>query len=272
MVKSKIMKQIFSIKKRKIAEHELKVLTLFGIRFLLSLRVLAEVSVESPENRVSIVSSEDSSIAVDKTVKPIFSSADKALDFYKGSLVKLHIGCGNVYKEGWINIDNNEYHNIKKLDLEFDLVNPLPFPDNSVDYIFNEHFLEHLTVEDGKKAIVEFMRVLKPRGVLRIAMPDLKSSVAHYTKSKEQWLADTKELYEKHHLTYIKTQAEMLNIAFREWGHKWLYDKEELARRIEEAGFKNYVFCSLRESSHDELNNLETRNESVLIAEVIKGE
>ncbi len=116
------------------------------------------------------------------------------------------------------------------------------------------------------------MRVLKPHGVLRIAMPDLKNTVANYLKPKEQWIADTKELFEKFHLTYIKTQAENLNIAFRSWGHKWLYDEEELARRIEELGFKKYVFCELHKSMHAPLNNLETRKESTLIVEITKGE
>lgn len=63
-----------------------------------------------------------------------------------------------------------------------------------------------------------------------------------------------------------------MNIAFREWGHKWLYDKEELARRIDELGFKNYVFCEQHKSMHAPLNNLETRKESTLIVEITKGE
>lgn len=124
------------------------------------------------------------------------------MEKYKDSAVKLHVGCGMVYKPGWINIDNNSDNNIEKLDLNLDLANPLPFPDNSVDFIFNEHFLEHLTVDEGKRAVSEFMRVLKPHGVLRIAMPDLKNTVANYLKPKEQWIADTKELFEKFHLTY----------------------------------------------------------------------
>lgn len=33
-------------------------------------------------------------------------------------LIPLHIGCGTLYKEGWINIDNNSDHNIQKLDIE----------------------------------------------------------------------------------------------------------------------------------------------------------
>jgi len=93
--------------------------------------------------------------------------------------IKLHLGCGTIYKEGWINIDNNSDKNIQKLDLDWDLRNSLPFPDNSVDFIFNEHFLEHLTVEEGIQAIKDFFRVLKPGGTMRIAMPDLEKQLLY---------------------------------------------------------------------------------------------
>ena len=72
------------------------------------------------------------------------------------SPVKLHIGCGTVYLDGWINIDNNSDNNIKKLDINFDLRNPLPFKDDTVDFIFNEHFLEHLTIQEGQRTLKDF--------------------------------------------------------------------------------------------------------------------
>lgn len=70
-------------------------------------------------------------------------------DILQKECIKLHIGCGTVYKEGWINIDNNSDNNIKKLDFMWDLRKPLPLPENSVDFIYNEHFLEHLTADEG---------------------------------------------------------------------------------------------------------------------------
>ena len=182
--------------------------------------------------------------------------------------VKLHLGCGTVYKDGWINIDNNSDNNIQKLDLEWDLRKPLPFPANSVDFIFNEHFLEHLTVEEGISAIKDFFRVLKPGGVMRIAIPDLESAIQSYYDTN--WKENGKASAEKFGLTFIQTRAEGININFRWWGHKWLYDWEELERRLKEAGCEKIKRCRLFESEHDALKNMETRNESTLIAEVTK--
>lgn len=180
--------------------------------------------------------------------------------------IRLNVGCGTDYKKGWINIDNNSDENITKLDLNWDLRNPLPFADESVDYIFNEHFIEHLTVDEGKAAVQDFMRVLKPGGVLRMATPDLEVTVDKYINlplSKDPTIR-------RFGLEFIKTRAERLNISFRWWGHKWLYDWEELSRRIEEAGFSNFKRCSINKSEHQALRKLETRDESKLIIEVTK--
>ena len=97
--------------------------------------------------------------------------------------LKINIGCGTDYKKGWINIDNNSDHNIERLDLNWDMRSPLPFKANSVDFVYNEHFFEHLTVADGQAVMKDIMRVLKLGGVMRIAMPDLKEAVgAYYNK------------------------------------------------------------------------------------------
>lgn len=186
---------------------------------------------------------------------------------HKGS-IKLNIGCGTDYKEGWINIDNNSDNNIKKLDLNWDLRHPLPFPENSVDFIFNEHFLEHLTVEEGQAAIRDLMRVLKPGGVIRIAMPDMQDVFELY--SDKAW--KKRPVIKNHGFQFVQTRAEMVNMSFRWWGHKWLYDWEELVRRLKEAGCndKSIKRRQLKKSSYKELKNLETRQGSILIAEVVK--
>jgi predicted SAM-dependent methyltransferase len=180
--------------------------------------------------------------------------------------VKLNIGCGTDYKKGWINIDNNSDNNIEKLDLNWDLRNSLPFANNSVDFVFNEHFIEHLTIEEGQTVIKDLMRVLKPGGVMRIAMPDLRIAVNDYLNLP----LEKDPVIKRFDLDFIKTRAERINMAFRGWGHQWLYDAEELTRRLKEAGCENIKQCRLGHSKYASLQNLETRHESTLIMEVIK--
>lgn len=187
-------------------------------------------------------------------------------ELLKREVIKLNVGCGTDYKEGWVNIDNNSDNNIKKLDLHWDLRNPLPFPEQSIDFIFNEHFMEHLTPEEARYVMPDLMRVLKPGGVMRVAMPDLGVIVNNYVHVP----LDKDPTIQEFHMDSIKTRAEWINISFRSWGHKWLYDWEELERRFNELGLHNIKRCKLKKSEHKELNNLEIRNGSLLIAEITK--
>jgi len=180
----------------------------------------------------------------------------------------LNVGCGTDYKDGWINIDNNMDQNIAddKLDLNWDLRNPLPFADNSIDFIFNEHFVEHLTVEEARTSLTDFKRVLKPGGVMRVAMPNLEEAVDHYINLP----IDKDPVIKRFKLDFIKTRAERINMAFRAWGHLWLYDAEELQRRLKEVGFKHIEQCKLGKSTYPELRKLEIRDESTLVMEAKK--
>lgn len=190
-----------------------------------------------------------------------------AAELTKGKhTVKLNVGCGTDYKKGWINIDNNSDHNIEKLDLNWDLRKPLPFPDSSVDFIFNEHFIEHLTVEEARRTLKDLQRLLKKGGVMRIAMPDLKGVVDQYLD--DDW--KSRPFIKRFGLEFVETKAELMNMGFSWWGHKWLYDWEELERRLKEVGFDKITRCKIHKSKHKDLNNLETRDESLLIAEVTK--
>ena len=175
--------------------------------------------------------------------------------------LKLHVGCGQVHFPGWLHLDSNE--KLPHLDVLWFADDGLPCPDRSCEYIYNEHFLEHLTIEQGKRFLQECRRVLLPGGVLRVAMPDMTECVRQYWE--KDW--DRQPWLEKYGYTWIKTGCEMLNIAFREWDHKWLYDREELRRRLSEAGFGTIVNVDWNCSQHAELQNRETRPETLLICE-----
>jgi len=99
--------------------------------------------------------------------------------------MKLHIGCGTVYRAGWINVDNNSDHNITKLDLNWDVSNPIPYPDNSVDFISSEHFIEHLPIQTAIKFLKECKRVLKIGGVIRTSTFDLDDLILAARKDND---------------------------------------------------------------------------------------
>ena len=48
----------------------------------------------------------------------------------------------------------------------------LPFNNDSINFIFSEHFLEHLFFDESLSLLRECYRILKPFGVIRTSVPD----------------------------------------------------------------------------------------------------
>ncbi|MHA1383253.1 MAG: class I SAM-dependent methyltransferase [Candidatus Helarchaeota archaeon] len=93
---------------------------------------------------------------------------------------KLNLGCGNDYREGWINIDINPE---VKTDLIVDLEKPLPFPNNYFSYILADNTLEH--IKNIFQLIDELWRVSKPNAIIEIYVPHFTGiyatkHLAHY--------------------------------------------------------------------------------------------
>jgi len=190
--------------------------------------------------------------ALGKKIKDICKSVDP---------VKLHIGSGRNYKEGWVNIDSDPK---VKADVFYDLTKGIPFPDNSVDYIFNEHFIEHLSYDEGFEFMKEAYRVLKPGGIIRIACPDLDAMIESYQKDtwrSMEWVKLIKA-------SWYPSGCFMLNQCIMENGlHKYMYNKSELIRRLIEAGFDSGDISveKYRRSKNKEFENLEKRQDSLII-------
>jgi predicted SAM-dependent methyltransferase len=174
---------------------------------------------------------------------------------------KLHVGCGKNRFKAWINADIHP-----KADLIIFLQKKLPFKENSLKRIYTEHVLEHVSYDSGVFFLKEARRSLQLGGVIRIAMPDLDALIDGYQKDWRtfDWVNWTD-------FSFIKTRAEMINIAFRWWGHQHLYNKEELARALTEAGFTTFYFVERNQSKFENLRGLETRLDSTLIVEAEKN-
>ncbi len=117
----------------------------------------------------------------------------------------LHFGCGPRVLTGWINIDLKfmpyEKHfqhyddmisdNLlggKKSFYAFNVIETgLPLPDNSVDAIFHEDFIEHISQRDQMVFLAETLRVLKPGGIHRVNTPDLAEAMkkSDFLKGKD---------------------------------------------------------------------------------------
>ncbi|MDD5680990.1 MAG: methyltransferase domain-containing protein [Candidatus Omnitrophica bacterium] len=110
----------------------------------------------------------------------------------KGKSMKLNLGCGRYYMEGWINVDAPKNENCYD-DLKADVyarIEDLKYPDNSVDEILMNAVFEHFPRHVAIMQLRAFYKWLKPDGgKLTITVPDFWGTVEMLKKSgspKEQ--------------------------------------------------------------------------------------
>lgn len=95
--------------------------------------------------------------------------------------IKLHVGCGEKYLQGFIHIDIRKFTHVNyitsadKLDM---------FNDNSVSLIYACHILDHFDRNTVEGILKEWYRVLKVDGILRVAVSDFEKIVEVYLKNK----------------------------------------------------------------------------------------
>lgn len=91
--------------------------------------------------------------------------------------MRVNLGSGRDYREGWVNVDNLSECPGTKIDKNHDLDRfPYPFKSDSVDEIYCNHVLEHIKEPD--KALREMCRIVKPGGVLRLNVPHFSRGYA----------------------------------------------------------------------------------------------
>lgn len=91
----------------------------------------------------------------------------------------LNLGCGNRYHADWTNLD---FTSTSEYVIGHNLLKGIPFDCNTFDVVYHSHVLEHFSKADGRQFIKECYRVLRPGGIIRIAVPDLENIIAHYIK------------------------------------------------------------------------------------------
>ena len=135
--------------------------------------------------------------------------------------LKLNLGCGGDYIEGFVNIDLYA----DRVDARYD-VEKLPYNDNSIDEIRAYHIIEHFDYLKAHDVLHEWHRVLKPGGVLRIETPDFLESCKEFINADQ----DGKWNLYGHFFSTAWVNPGLV--------HKFLYTEYELKKSMTTSGFK----------------------------------
>jgi SAM-dependent methyltransferase len=209
-------------------------------------------------------------------------------------IIKINLGSGLEVTEGWINVDSSlnsflssypklfliilykmnnyvlkkvynsqlnfsqdEFINILKNHkyIHHNLEYGIPFRDESVDYLYSSHFLEHLFKSDAINLINDAYRVLKKGGVMRLSVPDLDYVISLYHDGKKERA-----------LSYFYLDDNRSSYSF----HRYMYDFDILSEIVSGAGFVNIKKCKFQEGIVPDIKKLDRMPEQTLFMEASK--
>jgi len=112
----------------------------------------------------------------------------------------LNLACGKTRHPDWTNVDKVGGTGVQV----HDVLEPLPFDDDEFDVIYHSHLLEHLPKRFAPLFLEECRRVLKPGGILRVAVPDLKEICRIYLDNLRLAMNGDEEAAERYDWTVIE--------------------------------------------------------------------
>ncbi|WP_117209538.1 class I SAM-dependent methyltransferase [Allorhizocola rhizosphaerae] len=158
--------------------------------------------------------------------------------------------------------------------IELDICEPLPFEDASVEWVYAEHLIEHVSMKTAVGWLAEVRRILAPGGLFRVTTPDLRKYAEAYVNGGA--------FFAKHRGRVQKALggvappmpargAFMLNQIFYLYGHRWIFDFDELKHALARAGFDpgEVRACAFRDGARPDVAQLDLmiRNDETLYVE-----
>ena len=182
---------------------------------------------------------------------------------------KLNLACGTQKVTGYFGIDL-----VAGADLHMDLSTmDLPFPTSSIETVVCMSAINYFTRPRARQLAREIHRVLRPGGVCRIGVQDMRALAGRYVRGDREFffqkLADGRDRFEGPTLG-DKFAAWFYGYAVGAHRCEYFYDFESLAYLVREAGFGVVEHKSYRESRISEVAELDNRADQMFFLEAVK--
>jgi SAM-dependent methyltransferase len=148
-----------------------------------------------------------------------------------------------------------------------DLTKRLPFEDGSVDAVYSSHFFEHIYLSEAQAILRECHRILRPGGVLRLALPDGEAWARELVEAGDDPAGEAGRRYHARLGAHPDERpAGKRALTFRLGGHihRWQPTRGLVRAMLVEAGFADADVSERKflEGDLPELDQIETREES----------
>ena len=178
-------------------------------------------------------------------------------------LKRINIGCGQTITSGWDNYDNSlsikfarfpllvkflykfriisnshksyMHYCMENKILYADATTKLPIEDNNVSVIYSSHMLEHISRKGVVIFLQEAKRVLAPKGIIRLVLPDLRIAIEKYNKHKDADKFMDAILVKPPPIDTFWGKIKLIITGYRH--HQNMYDGQSLAKLLEDNGF-----------------------------------
>jgi predicted SAM-dependent methyltransferase len=177
-------------------------------------------------------------------IVPEVAPAKRLAPEHLNGIKRVQVGCGpHDLRPEWWNTDIRPFPGI---DEAMDATQNWPWR-NTLDFVYAEHFLEHLTFDGAAHFLCHAGNALRPGGYIRLTTPSL------------EWVMKTHFDPDPNNLQDVLLKTFETNRAFYGWGHQFIYSREMLFEILKLVGFENIRFCIHGQSTIPELHNLERR-------------
>lgn len=207
--------------------------------------------------------------------------------------VRLNVGSGPYVLPGWTSIDKSLTPLLERVPLakgalvlmglldytqlqnvwpagvvRLDVTKSLPYEAGSVDAIYSSHFVEHLTRDEADRFFREALRVLRPGGILRLAVPDLQLAAREYLTRVDAGDPVAGDAFIESlsvNPTHSGSRLRKLALRLVHRPHGWMYDELSLSHRLESVGFLVIGRRSAADSTCPDAERLDTRPTSLFV-------
>jgi len=176
---------------------------------------------------------------------------------------KLNIGAQIHVQEGWLSVD---IWPAKEGIAYMDATKIFPLENGSFDYIFSEHMIEHIQLQEGFFMLKECYRILKTGGKIRIATPCMDYLIEKVDKQDETTQKYFQKLVKPIMATGINIsidRAYFINYLAYNYNHRFIYSKTCLTDLLTDAGFKNIKIYQPGLSDDENFKSMEIHHQYV---------